>query len=156
MLVEPPKPKKEEEEPKTKNPNDFIGKKIILENIFYDYNKAYIRPEAEIDLDKLARIMKAYPSLVIELASHTDSRGSRGYNNNLSQSRADSAVRYLMVQGISRERLIAKGYGESEPIVECRDRKDCLETDHQQNRRTEFRILRFEENVDIIDLFKRS
>ena len=100
--------------------------------------------------------MKAYPSLVVELASHTDSRGSRGYNNNLSQKRADEAVKYLNSQGISRERLSAKGYGESEPVVECRNDEPCTDNDHQANRRTEFRILRFDESIDIKGLFENG
>ena len=100
--------------------------------------------------------MKAYPSLVIELASHTDSRGSRGYNHNLSQKRADEAIKYLVSQGISRERLSAKGYGKSDPIIECRNSENCSESDHQKNRRTEFRILRFDEDVDIKYLFENG
>ncbi len=155
LLEEPPKPKEEKKEmEELSEVNPYIGQKVILENIFYEYNKAVISPSSEKDLDKLARIMKAYPSLVIELASHTDSRGSRGYNNNLSQKRADEAVKYLMRQGINRERLSAKGYGESEPVVECRNKENCSEEDHQANRRTEFRILRFDESIDIKGLFE--
>ncbi|GAB2459843.1 cell envelope biogenesis protein OmpA [Hymenobacter qilianensis] len=114
---------------------------IVVENIFYDYNKADIRPDAAIELDKLVETLNDNPKITIELSSHTDSRGKDAYNASLSQRRAQSAVDYIISKGIAKERITAKGYGETQPVV----RNAKTEEQHQRNRRTEFKVTRIEE-----------
>lgn len=87
----------------------------VVENIFYDYNKATLRPESTVALDSLAQILRDNPSITVEMSSHTDRVGSDGYNNRLSESRAKSVVDYLISAGIQAERLKWKGYGKSQP-----------------------------------------
>lgn len=117
----------------------FLEKEITLENIYYDFDRWEIREDAKPALDELAGILQLNPGISIELASHTDCRGQEGYNQNLSQRRAQSAVDYLSEIGISPERLIAIGYGESQPVTTCICAR-CTEDEHQQNRRTTFKI----------------
>ena len=81
------------------------------------------------------------PDFVVEIGSHTDSRGSYHYNRGLSQRRADSVVRWLVQNGIDRNRLVAIGYGETRNVNDCKNNVPCSEKEHQLNRRTEFRIL---------------
>ena len=85
-------------------------------------------------------LLERNPEIRIELGSHTDCRGQDAYNERLSQERAESAVQYLIGQGISTERLTARGYGETQPVAECLCAR-CSEEEHQRNRRTTFRIL---------------
>jgi outer membrane protein OmpA-like peptidoglycan-associated protein len=118
------------------------GAKFRLDGIYYDYNKANIRIDARFNLDELARLMKKFPEMTIELSSHTDSRGKDGYNLDLSQRRADSAIAYLNQLGIASSRLVARGYGERQPVNHCRDGVKCSEEEHQLNRRTEFKIIK--------------
>ncbi len=118
----------------------FINKEIVLEDIYYDFDKWDIRDDARPTLNKLARDLELNPSIRIELSSHTDCRGNDRYNQELSQKRAQSAVNYLMSQGISADRLQAKGFGESQPKADCLCTR-CTEEEHQQNRRTAFTIL---------------
>lgn len=110
-----------------------------IENIYYDFDKYYIRPDAAQELDKLVQVMKENP-ITIELGSHTDCRGSDEYNLDLSQKRAESAVRYIVLQGIDASRISAKGYGESRLVNHCSDGVYCTPEEHQANRRTEFRV----------------
>lgn len=117
------------------------GDVIELESIFYDYDKWNIRADAASDLRYLATMMKKYPSLEIELSSHTDSRGSASYNERLAEKRAISAKEYLVRKGIEERRIIAVGYGEKRLKNTC---KICSETDHQENRRTEVLITKFD------------
>lgn len=117
------------------------GKTFRLKPIFYDFDKFNIRKDASVILDELVRTLYENSTLKIELASHTDSRGSNEYNLNLSQKRAQSVVDYLVGRGISRDRLVAKGYGETRLINKCADGVDCSEAEHQENRRTEFTVL---------------
>ncbi len=121
-----------------------IGKAIKINPIYFDYNKHAIRPDAAKELDKIVKILKRYPEIVIELGSHTDCRGSIGFNNDLSDRRAKSSVQYLVDHGISEDRLYGKGYGESRLVNKCACEGDqeveCSEEKHQQNRRTEFVI----------------
>lgn len=114
-----------------------IGTTIVLKNIFYDYDKATLRPESVAELDRLYQLLIDAPNLVIEIGGHTDSDGSDAYNQTLSQNRAKSVVDYLIKKGIATERLVAKGYGETVPI----DSNDTPEG-KQNNRRTEFKILK--------------
>jgi len=116
------------------------GKTFRLENIHYNFDKDNIRSDASIILDGLVEIMHENPTLNIELASHTDCRGTDTYNQNLSQRRAQSAVDYLVSRGISRSRMVAKGYGESRLVNRCADGVACSEAEHQENRRTEFTV----------------
>ncbi len=118
----------------------FTNKEIVLENIYYDFDKWDIRDDARPSLDKLAGILDKNPSIKIQLSSHTDCRGNDRYNEELSQRRAQSAVEYLIGRSIKSERLVAKGYGESSPAVVCVCQK-CTEEQYQANRRTTFKIL---------------
>ncbi|WP_158266924.1 OmpA family protein [Chitinophaga niastensis] len=120
-----------------------IEKPIVLNNIYYDFGKATLRPESRIVLDTVADMLKDNPKLTIEMSAHTDSVGSVKYNDKLSQARAQSCVDYLISKGISSNRLIAKGYGKSMPIApnSLPNHKDNPEG-RQLNRRTEFKVLR--------------
>ncbi|OCX51010.1 hypothetical protein BEL04_20030 [Mucilaginibacter sp. PPCGB 2223] len=118
-----------------------LNKAIRLENIYYDFDESYIREDAAVELDKLIRIMKDNPNIEIELASHTDSRGNDAYNMQLSQERADAAVKYIVDIGdINPRRIKAKGYGETRLLNRCKNGVNCSEAEHQLNRRTEFTI----------------
>ena len=115
---------------------------VNLLPIFYDYNSAKLTPASEKIIDEyLLKLMKDKPGLRIEIMSHTDSRGNDDYNMALSQQRAQSVVNYLVSKGISRDRLVAKGYGETRLKNRCANGVECTEEEHQQNRRTEFRII---------------
>jgi outer membrane protein OmpA-like peptidoglycan-associated protein len=118
-----------------------VGQKFVMENIFYDFDKWDILPESEMELNKLIKIMNDNPSWKVELGSHTDSRGSDSYNETLSQKRSDSAVGYIIKNGINENRIIAKGYGESQLVNHCKNGVECTDEEHRQNRRTEFKIL---------------
>ena len=117
-----------------------VDKSIVLDNIYYDLNKADIREDAAIELDKLVLIMKDNPTISIELSSHTDDRATVEYNQNLSQRRAESAVLYIVSKGINKNRMTAKGYGESQLII----LNAKTEEEHQINRRTEFKVTSYE------------
>ena len=113
-----------------------VNKAIVVENIFYDYNKANIRPDAAVELDKLVQTLIDNPKISIELSSHTDQRGKDAYNLTLSQRRANSAVAYIISKGIDKSRITAKGYGETRPVIA----KPKGEAEYQRNRRTEFKV----------------
>jgi outer membrane protein OmpA-like peptidoglycan-associated protein/tetratricopeptide (TPR) repeat protein len=117
------------------------GDIIKIENIYYDYNKYNIRPDAALELDKVIAVLNKYPTMAIELRSHTDARGKDEYNRKLSDNRAKSAVEYIISKGIDKNRLVAKGYGETELLNQCKDGVECDDKTHEQNRRTEFKIL---------------
>lgn len=118
----------------------FLGREIVLENIYYDLDKWDIRDDAKPTLDQLADNLMLNPGIIIQLSSHTDCRGGDDYNEQLSQRRAISAVEYLISKGISPDRLFAKGYGENQPAVDCICAR-CTEEEHQKNRRTTFTII---------------
>ena len=118
-----------------------IGKRFMIPNIYYDFDKAYIRPEAAKVLDKLAVFLKDNPAIKVELGAHTDVRGSDAYNLALSDRRAASAVNYLIEHcGISRANITSKGYGETQLINSCANGVKCSEEEHQMNRRTELKV----------------
>lgn len=117
-----------------------IDKPVVVENIYYDYDKWDIRPDAAIELDKVARLFMDNPELSFELSSHTDSRATDIYNLVLSEARANSAVDYLIRKGVDPARITAKGYGEQRPVNHCLNGVECTEEEHQQNRRTEFKV----------------
>jgi len=120
-----------------------VGQTFELENIYYDFDKHNIRPDAAAILDELVRTLRDNPTLKIELSSHTDSRGSNAYNEALSQRRAQSAVDYLVSRGIARDRMVAKGYGEARLVNRCADGVACSAAEHQANRRTEVTVLEY-------------
>ncbi len=117
-----------------------VDQVVRLENIFYDYNKSNIRPDAAVELDKLVATLQDNPTVKIELSSHTDCRGKDAYNMSLSEKRAKSAVEYIISKGIPKANITSKGYGESLPSEKCACEK-CSEDEHQRNRRTEFKVL---------------
>lgn len=116
-----------------------LEKAIVLNNIYYDLDKANIRADAALVLDSLVQIMNDNPDIYIELGSHTDDRADDNYNINLSRRRAQSAVRYIINEGVKSERITAKGYGETQLII----KNAQTEEEHQVNRRTEFKVLRY-------------
>ena len=113
---------------------------INLDQVLYDYNKWDLRSESIVELDKLVKYMKSN-DLKVELSSHTDSRGEDVYNEWLSQQRSNSCVNYIISKGISPIRIIAKGYGEYRLKNRCVNDVECSDAEHQQNRRTELRII---------------
>ncbi|MBN1597978.1 MAG: OmpA family protein [Bacteroidales bacterium] len=142
-----------------------IDKVIRIENIFFDFASADLRPESTVSLDKLVETLNDNPNVVIELGSHTDNRGNDDFNLDLSERRAKAVVDYLIMKGINTERLVSKGYGENQPkVVDKRDHEsypflpegqvlnatyinsikdeDLQELAHFLNRRTEFKVLR--------------
>ena len=118
----------------------IVNKSIVLDNIYYDLDKADIREDAALELDKLVIILEDNPNISIELSSHTDDRASVEYNQDLSQRRAESAVSYILSRGIDINRISAKGYGESQLIIQ----NAKTEEEHQVNRRTEFKVTSYE------------
>ena len=92
-----------------------VDKPVVVENIFYDFDRATLRPESKEALDKLIKLLNENPTVTIELGAHTDRKGSDAYNEGLAQRRAQSVVDYLIAAGIDRARLTAKGYGETVP-----------------------------------------
>lgn len=114
-----------------------VGTVIILNNIFYDYGKATLRPESTYELDRVLKVMTDNPSIKVEISGHTDSRGSDDLNNKLSADRAKSVVDYLIQKGIPKDRLVSAGYGKTKLLIASAKTED----EHQQNRRTEFKII---------------
>jgi outer membrane protein OmpA-like peptidoglycan-associated protein len=113
-----------------------VGGTIVLKNIFFDFDKATLRPESTAELNRLIKLMTDVPTLKIELGGHTDSKGADEYNQKLSENRAKAVVDYLVKAGVTADRLKSAGYGETKPI-------STNETDagRQLNRRTEFKVL---------------
>jgi len=114
---------------------------VVLRNIYFDYDKADIRPDAALELDKIAAFLQSDPNVRIELSAHADSRGSHDYNMKLTQRRADSSVAYLVSKGIAEDRLVAKGYGFTKLANHCAKGVKCTEEEHQWNRRVEFFVI---------------
>ena len=129
----------------------FPTKEIVIPNIYYDYDKATLRPESKQVLDSIKIFFTENPDLTIELGSHTDSRGSDKYNLELSQRRAQSAVDYLIQIGVPKESLIAKGFGETKPVNNCTNGAKCTEEEFQKNRRTTFRVASAKLNLESIE-----
>jgi outer membrane protein OmpA-like peptidoglycan-associated protein len=125
------------------------GSVIVLENIYYDFDKSAIRKGAARELDALVQLMKSYPSMEVEMIAHTDSRGGEDYNLDLSLRRAESARKYLIRNSIAESRIKAFGYGESQLRNDCYDGVDCTEEEHEYNRRTEVRITKIDEPVKV-------
>ncbi len=104
-----------------------VGSKYVLRNLYYDFDKADLRKESHTELDNLFRLLQGSPNMKIEIGSHTDDMGSKEYNYNLSQRRAQSVVNWLIEKGINASRLVPKGYGEDEPLVSNDDEKEGRE-----------------------------
>lgn len=117
---------------------------FTLNNIYYNFNKWNLRPDALFELNKLVNVIQKQPEVVVEIRSHTDVRGTSSYNLWLSQKRAQSVITYLKKKGVSAKQLKALGFGETEVVNRCKEGVDCTEADHQLNRRTEFKIIKAE------------
>lgn len=126
-----------------------MNEPIRLSNIYYDFDDDRILPEAESDLNYLYELMVDHSDMVIELSSHTDSRGNDAYNMDLSQRRANSAKQYLVNKGIDPSRIKAVGYGESRILNHCHNNVECTEEEHRINRRTEFTIIEGPTTIEI-------
>ncbi|MFM7105607.1 MAG: OmpA family protein, partial [Flavobacteriales bacterium] len=113
------------------------GATIVLKNVFFDSGKSDLKPESQVELDKLVGLLKDNPEKTIEIGGHTDDVGSDANNLSLSQQRSESVVAYLVNKGIDASRLTAKGYGESLPVG-----SNATEEGRALNRRTEFKILK--------------
>jgi len=120
---------------------DDLAKLLQLSTIYFDFDKYNIRKDSEIEVEKVIAAMEKYPSLKIQVNSHTDSRGAAAYNLWLSQKRAESTINYMISKGIASGRLASKGFGETKLINECADGVRCASEKHDLNRRSEFIIL---------------
>ncbi|MDR6563314.1 MULTISPECIES: OmpA family protein [unclassified Arcicella] len=126
-----------------------------IDNIHYDFNKWEIKKEAFQGLYTLIQILKDNPDIKVELGSHTDSRADEEYNMSLSQKRAAQAVNFIIIKGgIAQERIIAKGYGETQLLNQCKDGVVCSEKEHAINRRTEVKVLGYKNSENINKLQK--
>lgn len=112
---------------------------VILKNVYFDFDKSNITAQGASELDKLVKVMKENPAMVIFVKSHTDAKGTSSYNIKLSEQRAQATVQYLLSKGITKDRISGKGYGNTEPKVVC---TSCTEEEHAQNRRSEFVIVK--------------
>ena len=139
--------------PKPEAPKRIVSRNepILLKSIFFDLDDDKIRQDAEPDLDFLKSLLDKYPDMVIELSSHTDSRGDDEYNKKLSQRRANSTKNWLVDEGIQQVRIKAVGYGETKLLNRCKDNQKCSEEEHQMNRRSEFKIIAGPQTIEIND-----
>ena len=120
---------------------DDLAKLLQLSTIYFDFDKYNIRKDSEVEIEKVIAAMEKYPSLKLKVNSHTDSRGAASYNLWLSQKRAESTVNYMIKKGISSDRLVSEGFGETKLLNECADGVKCTAAQHEINRRSEFIIL---------------
>ena len=120
---------------------DDLAKLLQLSTIYFDFDKYNIRKDSEIEVEKVIAAMEKYPSLKIQVNSHTDSRGPAAYNLWLSQKRAESTINYMISKGIGSDRLASEGFGETKLINDCYDGVRCSSDKHDLNRRSEFIIL---------------
>lgn len=118
---------------------EIIEDVIVLNPIYFEFDKHNITKEAAFELDKALNAMTKYPNMVVKVESHTDVRGSASYNQRLSERRAKSTVQYLISKGIDASRLSSEGKGESDPLIDCG--KNCTDEEHQKNRRSDFIIV---------------
>lgn len=117
-----------------------LRKTLGIDIIYFDIDKSNIRPDAAVELAKILEVMKQYPTLEIDVRSHTDSRQTSKYNISLSDRRAKSTIKWLIENGVAPNRLTGKGYGETQLLNSCADNVPCTEEEHQANRRSEFII----------------
>jgi outer membrane protein OmpA-like peptidoglycan-associated protein len=118
----------------------ITDKEVVLNNVYFEFNKSNITAQGAAELDKLVRVMKENPLMAIFVKSHTDSKGSDDYNLVLSEQRAQATVQYLISKGISGAKLTGKGYGSTEQKIKCGT--NCTEEEDAQNRRSEFLIVK--------------
>ena len=125
-------------------PCDDLAKVLDIPIIYFDFDKFNIRYDAEVELQKVLAVLNKYPTMKIDIRSHTDCRATMAYNERLSENRAQSTRQYLIDNGIAADRLTAKGYGESQLVNDCgcepTNESSCSEAEHQLNRRSEFII----------------
>ncbi|MFD0965117.1 OmpA family protein [Pseudofulvibacter geojedonensis] len=114
---------------------------IKIENIYFDFDRATIKDDSKISLDKIVRVLEDNPDMKIEVNAHTDIRGSAAYNLGLSKRRAASAMKYLISRGVNADRLISEGFGETQTIIDCIS-KECSDEEHELNRRIEFVVIK--------------
>ncbi|MFW0739976.1 OmpA family protein [Flavobacterium sp. T12S277] len=119
---------------------DDLAKSFKIEIIYFDLDKSFIRKDAAFELEKILDVMKQYPTMKIDVRSHTDSRQTHAYNEKLSDRRAKSTIAWLVKNGIAASRLTGRGYGETQLVNKCADGVKCTEAEHQANRRSEFII----------------
>ncbi len=126
----------------------LVERRVVLDDIYFDFDKSEIKPTAALELDKLIETLKKYDDIRIKVESHTDRRGPESYNLLLSERRAKSTVQYMVSQGIDESRLTFEGLGKSQPVIDCGSK--CTEEDHRKNRRSEFIIVEEKEGVETI------
>ncbi len=112
---------------------------IVIENIFFEFNKSTLLAESELSLNKIVEVLEQFPNMKLALEAHTDSKGSQNYNLPLSNKRAKAAYDYLVKKGIAKDRLTSKGFGKANPVVKC---TKCTTEEDQKNRRVEFKIIK--------------
>ena len=128
---------------------DDLNDLLQLDTIYFDLDKYQIRPDAEVELQKIIAVMKSYPNVRIDVRSHTDSRAGDEYNQILSNKRAKATINYIIEKsGISAERISGRGYGESQLVNKCSNGIDCSESKHALNRRSEFIILKKNQSLE--------
>lgn len=127
-----------------------VGDVLVLYHIHYDFNKSAIRTGDARELESLAKVMLRHPEMKIELQSHTDARGSKDYNLELSERRAVSVLDFLVARGVSSDRITLKPMGEEQLLNDCADGVPCTEEQHQENRRTEIKVLHVDEDVRVV------
>lgn len=115
---------------------------MLLNPIYFDLNKSFIREDAKIELEKIIGILNQYPMIKIDVRAHTDSRGLDSFNLSLSNRRAKATIKYMIDRGIDPDRITGRGYGELELINNCSDGVVCQDYLHEQNRRSEFIIVK--------------
>ena len=120
---------------------DDLAVTLNIPIIYFDFDKSNIRPDAAAELEKVVVVMKKYPTLKIDVRSHTDSRGRDAYNKKLSQRRNKSTLEYIISRGIDSSRLTGDGYGEERLVNKCSNGVKCTEEEHQLNRRSEFIVV---------------
>ncbi len=114
-----------------------------LPNVYFDSSSYELRADAKVILDSVALVIKQHPTLVMELNGHTDSRGTNEFNIYLSHQRANACENYLSTVGVDRSRIITTGFGEEKLTNNCKEPDDCPDSEHQQNRRVEFKVIKF-------------
>lgn len=119
---------------------DDLGKCFGIKMIYFDLDKSNILFKAALDLEKILAVLKENPNMKLDIRSHTDSRATFKYNENLSDRRAKSTIEWLIGNGVAKNRLTGRGYGETELVNKCADGVPCTEAEHQENRRSEFII----------------
>lgn len=113
---------------------------IAIENIYFDFNKWNIKQESTLAINKIVDVLKANPEMKIEINAHTDNVGKKYYNQKLSEKRAEAAMQYIITKGVDTSRLVSHGFGESQPLIDCKD--NCSKAQDQTNRRIEFVIIK--------------